>query len=106
MKYRVQPDGSVSDGAVFIDTTGAQGAGAPDGIRVDTLGNVYSSAPGGVWIMDAQHQGHLDVRCARRAGDECNLSRQRAAFTAQQVPGLFHATYDPIGGHHGNMRFR
>jgi len=69
MRYRVQPDGSVSDGAVFIDTTGAQGAGAPDGIRVDTLGNVYSSAPGGVWIMSPEGKHIGSIKVPERVGN-------------------------------------
>src|SRR5579862_2121154 len=50
MRYRVQPDGSVTDGMVFLDPTSDPAKGVPDGMRLDKNGNIYSSGPGGVWI--------------------------------------------------------
>jgi gluconolactonase len=65
MRYRVQPDGSVSDGTVFCDPAAekATGEGGPDGIRVDKNGNLYGSGPGGVWIIspDGKHLGTIKV---------------------------------------------
>src|SRR5690348_16421042 len=34
LRYRVHPDGSVSDGELFLDAASEQGVGGPDGIRV------------------------------------------------------------------------
>jgi len=53
MRYAVQPDGSVTGGAVFFDMTPAPGEDAIDGIKVDVLGNVYVSGPGGLWVISA-----------------------------------------------------
>jgi len=50
MRYRVQPDGSLADGTVFLDLTGMPGQ-APDGMKVDQEGNLYLTGPGGVWIL-------------------------------------------------------
>ena len=68
LRYRVQPDGSVTDGALFFDpfadkTTDLKAVGAPDGIRVDKKGNLYGSGPGGVWIIspDGKHLGTIKV---------------------------------------------
>lgn len=36
---------------VFCDLTGA-GSGVPDGMKVDSLGNVYCGGSGGLWIID------------------------------------------------------
>jgi gluconolactonase len=36
---------------VFVDLNGAEG-GVPDGIKVDTQGNVYSGGPGGLYVID------------------------------------------------------
>jgi gluconolactonase len=47
--FDVAADGSVSGGAVFCTIDN----GAPDGIRVDTAGRVYSSAKDGVQIFSA-----------------------------------------------------
>jgi gluconolactonase len=51
MRYRVQQDGSLADAKLFYDATSDQRPGAPDGMKVDTKGNVYSTGPGGVWIF-------------------------------------------------------
>jgi len=51
MRYRVQPDGSLTEGKLFFDATADTRPGAPDGMKVDVKGNVYSTGPGGVWIF-------------------------------------------------------
>lgn len=63
MRYRVHPDGSVSDGTVFLDASTTPGVGGPDGIRVDKKGNLYGSGPGGVWIIspEGKHLGTVKI---------------------------------------------
>jgi len=63
MRYPVQPDGSVGDGAVFLDASSDPAKGAPDGLRVDVKGNIYSAGPGGVWIIspEGKHLGTIKV---------------------------------------------
>ena len=51
MRYRVQPDGTLADAKLFYDATTDQRPGAPDGMKVDVNGNIYSTGPGGVWIF-------------------------------------------------------
>jgi len=61
-RYRVRPDGSVGKGEVFIDLTRqVPGDEALDGMKADVRGNLYLSAPGGVWIFDAngKHLGTI-----------------------------------------------
>jgi gluconolactonase len=52
--YDVQPNGTVAKetGRVFVDVSGTE-PGVPDGIKVDTQGNVYSGGSGGILIMNA-----------------------------------------------------
>ncbi len=54
MRYDVKPDGTVANGRVFADVTAEKEDGLPDGMKVDTLGNVYGSGPGGVWVFSAE----------------------------------------------------
>jgi gluconolactonase len=63
MRYRVQPDGSVTDGAVLLDASSSPGIGGPDGLRLDRKGNIYGSGPGGVWIISpaGKHIGTIKV---------------------------------------------
>ena len=51
MRYEVNADGRLRNGSVFYDFTGEAEPVALDGIKVDVEGNVYVSAPGGVWIL-------------------------------------------------------
>jgi gluconolactonase len=54
MRYRVQPDGSVTDGKLIYDGTADARPGAPDGMKVDEKGNLYSTGPGGIWIFSPE----------------------------------------------------
>jgi gluconolactonase len=61
MRYEVRPDGTVSNGRVFYDASSQAEAGLPDGMKVDSKGNVYATGPGGVWIFspDGRHLGTI-----------------------------------------------
>jgi gluconolactonase len=63
MRYRVQPDGSVTDGALFLDASHDSTPGEPDSIRVDKKGNLYGAGPGRVWIVspEGKHLGTIKV---------------------------------------------
>jgi gluconolactonase len=63
MRYTVKPDGSLTDAKLFFDATADTRPGAPDGMKVDEKGNVYSAGPGGVWIFspDGKHLGTIDM---------------------------------------------
>jgi gluconolactonase len=54
MRYEVRPDGTLGAGTVFHDFTAEPEAVALDGIKVDQEGNVYVSAPRGVWILSPE----------------------------------------------------
>ena len=54
MRYRVQPDGSLTDAKLLYDATSDKRPGAPDGMKVDEEGNIYSAGPGGVWIFSPE----------------------------------------------------
>jgi len=61
MRYDVNPDGTVSNGKVFADVTADPEAGLPDGMKVDSQGNIYGSGPGGTWVFspDGKHIGTI-----------------------------------------------
>jgi len=54
MRYEVQKDGSLSNGKVFYDASSDKRPGGPDGMKVDKLGNVYSTGPGGIWVFSPE----------------------------------------------------
>lgn len=61
--YDVKPDGTVTNERLFADLKDASQGGVPDGLKVDLQGNVYSTGPGGVWILspDGQVLGKIPV---------------------------------------------
>jgi gluconolactonase len=61
MRYDVAADGTVSNGRVFADATSSPDDGLPDGIKVDSAGNVYGAGPGGVWVFspEGKHLGTI-----------------------------------------------
>jgi gluconolactonase len=63
LRYKVQPDGSVTDGQTLLDAKTDSTPGVPDGMRVDKKGNIYSAGPGGVWIIspEGKHIGTIKV---------------------------------------------
>src|SRR5262249_14466126 len=50
-RYEVQPDGTLANGMMFIDISEDTTPGITDGMRVDSKGNLYETAAGGVWII-------------------------------------------------------
>lgn len=60
-RYEVNADGTIKNGTLFYDLTSAPGEDAIDGIKVDQLGNVYVSGPGGLWIIspEGKHLGTI-----------------------------------------------
>jgi gluconolactonase len=61
IRYEVQPDGTLLNGKVFFDATDEPGENAWDGMKVDQLGNLYLSGPGGLWIVSpaGKHLGTI-----------------------------------------------
>lgn len=53
-RYEVQPDGTLKNGKIFFDWNITEDDEALDGIKVDKEGNLYVSAPGGLWILSAE----------------------------------------------------
>jgi len=53
-RYEVQPDGTLKNGRLFYDFTSVPGEDALDGLKVDTAGNIYVSAPGGLQILSSE----------------------------------------------------
>ncbi len=60
-RYEVQPDGSLKNGKIFYDFNFTEDDEALDGMKVDKEGNLFVSAPGGVWILspDAKLLGKM-----------------------------------------------
>ncbi len=60
-RYEVKPDGTLSNSQMFIDMSADPAPGITDGMKVDRMGNIYSSGPGGIWVIapDGKHIGTI-----------------------------------------------
>ena len=66
MKYPVNADGTLGAGSVLLDATAgfkAKEPGLPDGLKVDTKGNLWATGPGGVFVIapDGTHLGTIST---------------------------------------------
>ena len=71
MRYDVAPDGSVSNGKVFADVTAEKEQGLPDGFKVDSQGNLWSSGPAGIWVFSSEGR-HLGTLKTPEIPANCN----------------------------------
>ena len=52
--FDVKKDGTLENGRIFYDADKETGPGVPDGMKVDTAGNVWATGPGGILVISAQ----------------------------------------------------
>ncbi len=59
--YPVAEDGALGEGELLFDAGGSEESGAADGLKVDELGNLWATGPGGVWVIrpDGLHLGTI-----------------------------------------------
>ena len=59
--FRVAADGTLSDGRVVHAFDRSAGRGNPDGMRLDAAGRLWSTGPGGLWVLagDGRPLAHL-----------------------------------------------
>ena len=51
--FDVRPDGTLANSRIWAETKG-DGAGAPDGMKIDSAGNVYCCGPGGIHVFSPE----------------------------------------------------
>jgi gluconolactonase len=58
--FDVKPDGTLANGRIFADLKSGK-PGVPDGMKVDSRGNIFATGPGGVWVFspDGTHLGTI-----------------------------------------------
>lgn len=61
LAYGVRDDGTLTLSRPFFDVTAEMAEGLPDGLKVDSQGNLFGTGPGGVWIFspDGTHLGTI-----------------------------------------------
>jgi gluconolactonase len=88
MAYDVAADGTVSNGRVFFDVTAQTEDGLPDGMKVDSEGNLYCTGPGGIWIFSAAGK-HLGTIKPPETPANCNWGPDRTTLYITARTGLY-----------------
>ncbi|WP_293349762.1 hypothetical protein [Microcoleus sp. CAWBG51] len=52
--FDVKPEGKVTNQRVFAELKDVSQSGVFECLKVDLEGNIYSTGPGGVWILSQQ----------------------------------------------------
>jgi gluconolactonase len=65
-RYEVKQDGTLTNGKVFYSFNYTFGDEALDGLKVDNAGNIFCSAPGGVYVISPSAQLLGKIECAER----------------------------------------
>ena len=50
----MQADDTATNPRLFVDMSAEKQPGNPDGMKVDEKGNLYSTGPGGIWVISPQ----------------------------------------------------
>jgi hypothetical protein len=96
MRYDVAADGTVNNGRMLSDVTAETAEGLPDGLKVDTAGNVYATGPGSIWVFapDGKHIGSIEpAEVSANAGGATTANH--CTWTAR--PGLYWIKLSPTG---------
>lgn len=51
--FKLNASGGIVSRQIFADMSSGKTNGVPDGMKVDVLGRVYCTGPGGIWVFDA-----------------------------------------------------
>lgn len=51
-RFPVESDGSLGEGELFVDMSDDDRRGAPDGMKVDEQGRLWTTGTGGVWVVE------------------------------------------------------
>lgn len=95
--YPVSDDGTVGDGAIFLDATAAIKAGEQgnaDGMAIDSEGRLYATGPGGVWVISPEGKKLGLIRTGKLVanvtfgGPEGNILYMTSADILARVPTL------------------
>lgn len=52
--YDVAADATLNNGRIFGEEPGGKDDGVPDGMKIDTSGNLYVIGPKGIWVWDSK----------------------------------------------------
>jgi gluconolactonase len=88
MAYDVRTDGTVGNGRLFFDVTNETDPGNPDGMKLDTQGNIYAAGPAGIWVFSPQGK-HLGTIKPGETPANCNWGDDGKTLYITAQTGLY-----------------
>ena len=85
MRYDVLPDGTLSEGTKLIDYLHPTGRGVPDGLKVDTAGNIWSTGPGGIRIITPSGKVLGQIQLPQTAANLAFADHGRTVYITAQT---------------------
>jgi gluconolactonase len=67
--FDVQPDGTLANDRIFAEFDAADGEGRPDGMKVDVAGDLFTTGPGGLWVLAPDGSRLAHVRLPEKAAN-------------------------------------
>jgi gluconolactonase len=68
-RFDGQADGTLQGGEIFVQLDQEAGVGRPDGMKVDEAGNIYTTGPGGLWIIAPDGEILAQIRFPERTAN-------------------------------------
>jgi gluconolactonase len=90
LAYELKPDGTAGAGQVIADATRflGDGPGLPDGFKVDRLGHLFASGPGGLYVISPQGEVLGRIRTGV-ATSNCNWGGDGSTLYLTVSTGIF-----------------
>lgn len=88
MAYDVKPDGTMGKGRLFFDVTAEKDPGNPDGMKLDTQGNIYAAGPAGIWVFSPEGK-HLGTIKPGETPANCNWGDDGKTLYITAQTGLY-----------------
>jgi gluconolactonase len=89
MRYTVKADGTLTHAKLLYDATADNRPGAPDGMKVDVEGNIYSAGPGGVWIFTPEGKPLATILVPGRVANVAWAGTDRKMLYITGSEGIF-----------------
>jgi len=87
MRYDVAADGTLTNGRVFANLT-SKIDGLADGMKVDAKGNLYTTGPGGVWVLSPAGT-HLGTMAPPETPANCGWGDDGKTLYITAVTGIY-----------------
>lgn len=96
MRFDVNADGTLRNGRVFADVSAEREDGLPDGMKIDSLGNVWATGPGGLWVFTPEGK-HLGTIKLPEQPANCAWGEDGKTLFMTAVTGLYRVRTSVVG---------